>query len=212
MKFDRDCLHLILLLRFEGNNMSASSKTFDLRELLGDLFSIVKERAAQASSSSSSKTPAEAQLKTAILASISVEARNTQEIMTAIALSSGGALRPTSGQVQTNLNLLSEDKLVSSKTDGDRKVYAITKIGKDALKSAAITTPTDDRQSDEGESRYEWSTMNLLGCDATLLKAASKLAPVLIDLAQTASREQQKHAAKVLDEARHKLHRILAED
>jgi hypothetical protein len=52
--------------------------------------------------------------------------------------------------------------------------------------------------------------MNLLNCDATFLKSATKLGPVLLDVAQTGTREQQQVAAAALDELRHKLHGILA--
>jgi hypothetical protein len=37
------------------------------------------------------------------------------------------------------------------------------------------------------------------------------LGPVLIDIAQTASSDQKKRAAEILEEARHRLHVILAE-
>jgi DNA-binding PadR family transcriptional regulator len=202
----------VVAFSFEGNKMGASPKNFDLRELVGGFLTVVKDRVGQTPSSSSSKRPAEAQLKTAILAAISLEAKNSQEIVTAIALSSGGALTPTQGQVQTSLALLSEEKLVSSKTVADRKVFSITKSGKETLKEAGENPISEDHDSDAGQSRFNWPTMNVLSCDATLLKAASKLAPVMLDLAQTASNEQQKLAAKVLDDARHKLHVILAEN
>ncbi len=191
--------------------MSDSSKNSELRELLGELVSVVRERAGKAfsssssSSSSSSKMPAEAQLKTAILASISIEAKNAQEIISAIVVSSGGALRLTSGQVQTILSSLSEEKLVSSKTDGDRKVYTITKAGKAALKEAAAK-PVNESAS----ARPSMPNMNLLNCDATFLKSATKLGPVMLDVAQTGTPEQQQAAAAALDDMRHKLHGILA--
>ncbi|MEY4425263.1 MAG: hypothetical protein RJB56_890 [Actinomycetota bacterium] len=189
--------------------MSESSKNSELRELLGDLVSVVRERAGKAfsssSSSSSSKMPAEAQLKTAILASISIEAKNAQEMISAIVVSSGGALRPTSGQVQTTLSSLSEEKLVSSKTDGDRKVYTITKAGKAVLKEAAANPVTES-----ASARPSMPNMNLLNCDAAFLKSATKLGPVMLDVAQTGTREQQQAAAAALDEMRHQLHVILA--
>ncbi len=189
--------------------MSESSKNSELRELLGDLVSVVRERAGKAfsssSSSSSSKMPAEAQLKTAILASISIEAKNAQEMISAIVVSSGGALRPTSGQVQTTLSSLSEEKLVSSKTDGDRKVYTITKAGKAVLKEAAANPVTES-----ASARPSMPNMNLLNCDATFLKSATKLGPVMLDVAQTGTPEQQQAAAAALDDMRYKLPGILA--
>ena len=50
-----------------------------------------------------------------------------------------------------------------------------------------------------------------MNCDVSFLKSASKLGPVMLDVAQAGTREQQQAAASVLDEMRTKLHVILAE-
>jgi hypothetical protein len=52
---------------------------------------------------------------------------------------------------------------------------------------------------------------NWMTCDAKFLTAASKLPPVMLDIAQTGSKEQQIKAAAILDKARHDLHVVLAE-
>jgi DNA-binding PadR family transcriptional regulator len=103
------------------------------------------------------------------------------------------------------LAALTEAKKVSAKTDGDRKVYSITKAGKAALKDAAANPVTETTSA-----RASGPNINLLNCDATFLKSATKLGPVMLDVAQTGTREQQQAAAAVLDEMRHKLHGILA--
>ena len=144
------------------------------------------------------------QIELAILASLAEGSKNASETVSALTLAGAGAWVPTTGKIHPALAKLTEDKKISEKTEGDRKVYSITKAGKSALKDAAENPATDSATGATG------STKNLMNCDATFLKSASKLGPVMLDVAQTGTREQQQAAAAVLDEMRHKLHGILA--
>lgn len=185
--------------------MSTSSKSFDLRELVGDLVTLVKDRAKEAGQTRTAAQPGAEQIEIAILSTFAEIPKNTNDIVAALALASAGAWEPTVGKIHPILAMLTEAKKVSAKTDGDRKVYSITKAGKAALKEAAENPITETTTPREGGQ-----SMNLLNCDATFLKSATKLGPVMLDVAQTGTREQQKAAAAVLDELRHKLHSILA--
>ena len=110
------------------------------------------------------------------------------------------------------LRELVEEQKVKVETKGDRKVFEITKTGKDALASArgdmkenaTETGETSDKSASESSAK---ST----GWDSVFIVAASKLGPVLLDVAQTGSRDQQKRATEILAETRHQLHQILAE-
>ena len=184
--------------------MSTSPKNFDLRELVGDLVTLVKDRAKDVGQSRGTAQPSAAQIELAILATITETPKNTTEIVAALALAGAGVWAPSTGKIHPVLAKLAEDKKVTAKTDGDRKVYSITKAGKSALKDVAENPATDNATGATG------STKNLMNCDATFLKSASKLGPVMLDVAQTGTREQQQAAAAVLDEMRHKLHGILA--
>ena len=184
--------------------MSTSPKNFDLRELVGDLVTLVKDRAKDVGQSRGTAQPSAAQIELAILATITETPKNATEIVAALALAGAGVWAPSTGKIHPVLAKLAEDKKVTAKTDGDRKVYSITKAGKSALKDAAENPATDSATGATG------STKNLMNCDATFLKSASKLGPVMLDVAQTGTREQQQAAAAVLDEMRHKLHGILA--
>jgi DNA-binding PadR family transcriptional regulator len=185
--------------------MSNTSKNFDLREVFGDLLSQVKERAMDFGQPRSSAQPTTEMIDVAVLATIAEMPKNAAEIVTALGLSSAGTWAPTVGKIHPVLDALTEAKKVSAKTDGDRKVFSITKAGKAALKDAG-ETPFEQTKS----ARTNGPTMNLLNCDATFLKSATKLGPVMLDVAQTGTRDQQQAAAAVLDEMRHKLHGILA--
>ena len=50
-----------------------------------------------------------------------------------------------------------------------------------------------------------------MSCDPKFLSSASKLPPVMLDIAQTGTKEQQARAAEILDKVRHDLHKVLAE-
>ena len=185
--------------------MSNTSKNFDLREVFGDLLSQVKERAMDFGQPRSSAQPTTEMIEVAVLATIAETPKNAAEIVAALGLSSAGTWAPTVGKIHPVLAALTEAKKVSAKTDGDRKVFSITKAGKAALKEAA-EAPIEETKS----ARPSGPTMNLLNCDASFLKSATKLGPVMLDVAQTGTRDQQQAAAAVLDEMRHKLHGILA--
>lgn len=190
----------------EGNPMSTSSKTFDLRELVGDLVTLVKDRAADVGQARGSAQPSSEQIELAILATLADGSKNAGEIVSALALAGAGAWAPTTGKIHPALAKLTEDKKVSAKTEGDRKIYAITKTGKSAIKDGAAQPAPE-----AGATSTAGSTRNMLACDVSFLKSASKLGPVMLDVAQTGTREQQQAAAAALDEMRNKLHVILAE-
>jgi len=187
-------------------SMTNTSKSFDFRELFGDLVTLVKDRATDAGQSRMATQPSGDQLEIAVLATLADDSKNAAEVVDALALTSAGVWSPTVGKIHPVLAALTEAKKISAKTEGDRKVYAITKAGKAALKEAAANPVAEN-----ASTRRSGSSVNLLNCDATFLKSASKLGPVMLDVAQTGTREQQQAAAAVLDEMRNKLHVILAE-
>jgi DNA-binding PadR family transcriptional regulator len=195
----------------EGIFMSTSSKNFDLREIAGDLLNLVKDRAKDAATPS--VKPDAVMIQNAVLATIEDEAKNAAEIVRAISLASADTWSPTSGEIQQTLAKLTEAKFVSAKLEGDRKVYAITKTGKTQLKNA----PATDAASQPTEPRRKFSAfpdladLTGINCSQEFLRAASKLAPAMLDLAKTGTKDQQAAAAALLDETRHKLHVILAE-
>lgn len=167
---------------------------------------LVKDRASDVGQARGSAQPSAEQTELAILATLSDGSKNASEIVSALALASAGAWAPTTGKVHPALAKLTEEKKVLAKTEGDRKVYTITKTGKSAVKDGAAQPAPE-----VGATRPAGSTRSSITCDTSFLKSASKLSPVMLDVAQTGTREQQQAAAAVLDEMRNKLHVILAE-
>jgi DNA-binding PadR family transcriptional regulator len=186
--------------------VSTSSKSFDLRELVGDLVTLVKDRASDVGQARGSAQPTSEQIELAILAVLADGSKNASEIVLALSLTAAGAWAPTTGKIHPALAKLTEERKASAKTEGDRKIYTITKAGKSAIKDGAAQPAPES-----GAARSAGASRNLMSCDASFLKSASKLGPVMLDVAQTGTREQQQAAAAVLDEMRNKLHVILAE-
>ncbi len=186
--------------------MSTSSNSFDLRELVGDLVTLVKDRAFDVGQARGSAQPTPEKVELAILGTLADGSKNASEIVSALALAAAGVWVPTAGNIHPTLAKMTEDKKVSTKIDGDRKVYSITKAGMSALKNAA-----ENPVAETASASTVGSAKNLVNCDASFLKSASKLGPVMLDVAQTGTREQQQAAAAALDEMRNKLHVILAE-
>lgn len=187
--------------------MSNSSNSFDPRQAIEGLFGYVKDMASNALKSGVKAQPDEARVDAAVLATLESGSKTAAQIVKSISLASGGTWLPTDGQVNRSLAELLKSESVSAKTKGDRKSYTLTKKGESALfdarekmAEAPTMTPT-----------MNMANMNWLNCEPTFLKSASKLPPVMLDIAQTASRDQQAKAAEILDKARHDLHKVLAE-
>jgi DNA-binding PadR family transcriptional regulator len=183
--------------------LTKSANSFDLREMLGGLVDAVKERVTDAGVVSAAAKPDEHRIRAAVLSAVSLESKNAKEVAETISLASAGTFVPSSSALQIHINDLISEKAIVAKVEGDRKTYSITKSGKALLKADS------KKFDDEPKTRAKRSTS--LKFEPDFLISASKLAPVMLDIAQTATVEQQKAAALVLQETRHKLHTILAE-
>ena len=191
--------------------MSNESKSFDIRELVTDLANLVKESALSVRQPQAATKPSAEKVRLAVLNAVAAGPKNAAEAVSAISIASGGTLKLSSGEVQTALAALLDDDRVTSKNKGDRKVYSITPAGSELLASAAATAETEASQP-SATSRKTSPTLDLRNCEPKFFKAASKLGPALLDIAQTASRDQQSRAAEILDNTRHELHVLLAEN
>ena len=190
--------------------MSTESRAFEPRQIVEELIGFVRDKASEAKSRNFAPKPTGQQVERAILSAISAEAKNVTEIVKTIGIASGGTWQPTAGEVQTTLASLVESGMVASKTKGDRKTYSITKDGAQLLADSAENS-TAENTAAKPKNGTNMSNLSWLDCNPEFLKATSKLAPAMLDIAQTANRDQQSKAAAVLEKARHELHLILAE-
>lgn len=187
--------------------MSNTSNSFDPRQAIEGLIGYAREKAAGAVKGQFKAKPDAQKIDSAILAALESGAKTATQIVKDIKLTSGGTWAPTDGEATLSLSKLVAAESVAAATKKDRKVYSITAKGTAALDSARENlTIEPEKPSFMATSNFNW-----MSCDASFLRSASKLPPVLMDIAQTATREQQAKAAAILDKARHDLHAILVE-
>lgn len=189
--------------------MNSTSSSFDLRQVVGELKEFVKNRGVDFQNRP--VAPTSNQLELAILASLSGGAKNATQLINALSVASAGAFTATSAQVHPLLADLESNGLINVEAKDDRKVYSITEQGRASLEQAA-TADAEQPDGDSFAAEKPNGAPSWLGFDPHFLKAASKLAPVISDLAQTGTRQQQEQATIVLENARHELHKILAQD
>lgn len=187
--------------------VSTTSNSFDPRQAIEGLFGYVKDMASNTLKGGVKAQPDEARLEVAVLAALESGAKTATQIVKSISLVAGGTWAPTDGQVNKALTKLTAAEFVAAKTKGDRKLFSLTKTGEAELESARDKMA----EAPSVSPTMNFSNLNWMSCEPTFLKAASKLPPVMFDVAQTASREQQARAAEILDKARHELHKVLAE-
>lgn len=187
--------------------MSNSNNSFEPGKMVDELISFVRSRTSDLSGRRSANKPNEHKIEIAILASLAAGSKNAADLISAIALANGGTWVPESGDIHRALLALTEAGSITSKNKSDRRVYAITTAGSEVLAKAAEATLDDALGDSSGDSMF----VNSIGCDPSFLRSASKLPPVLLDIAQTGTRAQQARAAEILENTRHQLHQILAE-
>lgn len=147
-------------------------------------------------------------LRAAILKALAADGKTGKEIMDAIQEHSHSNFRPTAGTIYPLLESMTDEGLVSSIIKKDRKVYSLTKAGSSAA-AELPETPTPDA---EAETQNAWSTPKWVDLRGVIPVAAGRLAKVSAEVAKFGTKQQQEAAAAAIDEARRKLHQILAND
>jgi DNA-binding PadR family transcriptional regulator len=196
-------------LRIDWISMAANSTNIDFNGLIDELKNFAKVKLNDLGARRPAGTPDDSKIATAIMVALDGGDKNLQQLTQSISLASGGAWNPSVGTLQKAIGNLTDDGNVSATTDGDRKVYSLTKKGRKALE-VAKEAQTESEAADGADSASSGSRTAWLACDPQFLVAASKLGPALLDIAQTGTREQQSKAAAMLEKTRNELHQILA--
>jgi DNA-binding PadR family transcriptional regulator len=148
----------------------------------------------------------EDELKVQILRSLETNAKTGFEILSSLEAANSKTAKPTAAQTYPLLENLVDIKLISAEIKKDRKVFSLAKAGKVFLAeqpNAESTIPGESRNS---------STPNWIDLRGEVAQASARLASVAIDVSKNGSKDQQKHAAAAIDEARRRLHEILASE
>jgi DNA-binding PadR family transcriptional regulator len=122
------------------------------------------------------------------------------EMIQEIADRSGGAWRPSPGSVYPTLQLLEDEGLITSASEGGKRLFTLTETGR-----AEADAGPDAPWEDAGRG-LDWDAVN------EIRKAGGGLLEAFRQVWATGTPEQREKALAVVNEARKKLYLILAEE
>jgi DNA-binding PadR family transcriptional regulator len=126
-------------------------------------------------------------------------------IIEAISEKSASNFKPAAGTIYPLLEQLSDEGLVSSSIKKDRKLFSLTEAGKEFHG----TLPSSQGEPAEANTS-SWSTPKWVDLRGVVPIAATRLGKVSVEVATYGTKEQQEAAAAAIDEARRRIHEILA--
>ena len=140
-------------------------------------------------------------VRAALLALLTERPMHGYEMIQELEQRTGGMWRPSPGSVYPTLQMLEDEGLIASTTDGGRKSFALTEAGRPEATEAAEQAP--------------WSAFEQSGTFTSwqdVREAAMGTMNALRQVLRNGTDDQRNRAAEVLDETRRKLYAILAEE
>ncbi|MFE0105598.1 PadR family transcriptional regulator [Streptomyces sp. NPDC059009] len=139
-------------------------------------------------------------VRASILALLKDRPMHGYEMIQEIAERSGGAWKPSPGSVYPTLQLLEDEGLISSASEGGKKLFSLTDEGRSAADEGA------DAPWEEAGRGVDWDTLN------EIRQAGFGLMEAFGQVWKTGSKEQREKAVSVINDARKKLYLILADE
>jgi DNA-binding PadR family transcriptional regulator len=139
-------------------------------------------------------------VRASILALLKDRPMHGYEMIQEIAERSGGAWKPSPGSVYPTLQLLEDEGLISSATEGGKKLFSLTEEGRVAADEGA-----DAPWEDAGRG-VDWEALS------DIRQAGFGLMEAFGQVWKTGSKEQREKALAVINESRKKLYLILADE
>jgi DNA-binding PadR family transcriptional regulator len=139
-------------------------------------------------------------VRASILALLKERPMHGYEMIQEIAERSGGAWKPSPGSVYPTLQLLEDEGLITSESEGGKKLFTLTDQGR----SEAEAGP--EAPWEEAGRGVDWEAMN------EIRKAGSGLVDAFRQVWATGTPQQRDKALAVVNEARKKLYLILADE
>ena len=139
-------------------------------------------------------------VRASILALLKDRPMHGYEMIQEIAERSGGAWKPSPGSVYPTLQLLEDEGLISSASEGGKKLFSLT----DAGRTAAEEGP--EAPWEEASRAVDWAALG------EIRQAGFGLMEAFGQVWKTGSKEQREKALTVINDARKKLYLILADE
>ncbi|QKV91292.1 helix-turn-helix transcriptional regulator [Streptomyces sp. NA02950] len=138
-------------------------------------------------------------VRASILALLKDRPMHGYEMIQEIAERSGGAWKPSPGSVYPTLQLLEDEGLISSESEGGKKLFALTEEGRTEA-DAGAQAPWE-----EAGRGIDWEAMQ------EIRQAGFGLMEAFGQVWKTGSPEQRKKAVAIINESRKRMYLILAE-
>ncbi|MGG8408955.1 PadR family transcriptional regulator [Streptomyces sp. 12297] len=139
-------------------------------------------------------------VRASILALLSDRPMHGYEMIQEIGERSGGAWKPSPGSVYPTLQMLEDEGLITSESEGGKKLFTLTEAGR----AEAETGP--DAPWEEAGRGVDWDSMN------EVRQAGFGLMEAFGQVFKTGTPEQRRKALAVIGDARKKLYLILADE
>ncbi|WP_330341290.1 PadR family transcriptional regulator [Streptomyces sp. NBC_00557] len=139
-------------------------------------------------------------VRASILALLKDRPMHGYEMIQEIAERSGGAWKPSPGSVYPTLQLLEDEGLIASASEGGKKLFTLTEDGR----AAADEGP--DAPWEEASRGVDWEALS------EIRQAGVGLMEAFGQVWKTGSKEQREKALAVINDARKKLYLILADE
>lgn len=137
-------------------------------------------------------------VRASILALLKDRPMHGYEMIQEIVERSGGGWKPSPGSVYPTLQLLEDEGLIISRSEGGKKLFTLTESGQ-AEAEAGPQAPWE-----EAGRGVDWETMN------EIRQAGFGLMEAFAQVWKTGTSEQRHKAVSVINDARKKLYLILA--
>ncbi|MFF8951044.1 PadR family transcriptional regulator [Streptomyces sp. NPDC014940] len=139
-------------------------------------------------------------VRASILALLKEGPRHGYEMIQEIAERSGGAWKPSPGSVYPTLQMLEDESLIASASEGGKKLFSLTDSGR----AAAEEGP--EAPWEEASRGVDWEALG------EIRQAGMGLMQAFGQVWNTGTKEQRDKAVAVLNDARKKLYLILADE
>ncbi|WP_191879611.1 PadR family transcriptional regulator [Streptomyces griseorubens] len=139
-------------------------------------------------------------VRASILALLKDRPMHGYEMIQEIAERSGGAWKPSPGSVYPTLQLLEDEGLIVSESEGGKKLFSLTEAGRTAAEDGP------EAPWEEASRGVDWEALT------EIRQAGFGLMEAFGQVWKTGSKEQREKALAVINEARKKLYLILADE
>jgi DNA-binding PadR family transcriptional regulator len=139
-------------------------------------------------------------VRASILALLKNRPMHGYEMIQEIDERSGGAWKPSPGSVYPTLQMLEDEGLIVSQSDGGKKLFTLTDTGRAEAESGP------EAPWEEAGRGVDWDTVN------EVRQAGFGLMEAFGQVWKSGNTEQRQKAVAVINEARKKLYLILADE